>query len=69
MGKWGDKFNSTFNEARDEHAMLLRCEGLTYQQISEHFGLTSREYARVLVWQGAKRLNHAMQKVKVYIKN
>ena len=55
-------------DARREHALLLRCEGLTGQQIADRlpcshgYGVMSAERARRLAADGARQLNRAMRK-------
>jgi len=60
------RFNKMYAVAKEEHAFLLRCEGLKYREIGEHFGGLSRERVRQLVCRGARRLQHAMKRTKVY---
>ena len=65
-----------FLEARAIHAFLLRCEGLTYQQIGDRMEnmyssrwkkLTlERNEAMVLVQMGAERINRAMRRTIFY---
>jgi len=65
MAKWGYKFNQTFSKAREEHAFLLRCEGLKYKEIGKQFGV-SVERARQMTFRCSRHLNKAMRKTKVY---
>ena len=62
-----ERYNKMYKAAREEHALLLRCEGLILTQIGERFGLT-REGARQLVFRGSRRLIRAMRKTRVYFK-
>lgn len=48
--------------ARDEHALLLRCEGLTYQEIGRRIGLTDHGSVKVKVRYGAEALNRALHR-------
>jgi hypothetical protein len=47
--------------AGDEHAMLLRCEGLTYSQIGARLGV-SRERSRQRIAKAARKLNGVMHR-------
>ena len=49
-----------YHRARREHALLLRCEGLTLRQIGARFGV-SHETARRLVDNGACELQRALR--------
>jgi hypothetical protein len=63
-----------YMEARAIHAFLLRCEGLTYQQIGSRMyntqGSTCKKTtigsnsAMLLVRKGTKRINRAMRKTR-----
>lgn len=52
--------------AREEHALLLRCEGLMFREIGVRLGV-SVERARHLVFYGARRLTRASIKCRVTI--
>lgn len=51
---WSDRGTNypwkTFSHARQEHAWLLRAEGLTYRQVGERLGELSVERARQIVF-------------------
>lgn len=47
--------------ARREHALLLRCEGLSYREIGARFGVHAWT-ASILVKRGARDLQKAMRK-------
>jgi DNA primase len=63
-----ERYDRMYKAAREEHALLLRCEGLILDRIAERFGFTTRESARQLVARGGRRLNHAMRRTKIYFK-
>jgi hypothetical protein len=62
----------TYYEARAIHALMLRCEGLTYKQISDRIEnmressnkTISTQSAWLLVANGASQLKHAMRKTR-----
>ena len=58
-----DPFLAAYFMARDEHAFLLRCEGLTIRQISARIEGGSSGVAR-MIFRGAYRLNRAMRKTR-----
>ena len=55
-----------YQEARREHAVLLRMEGLKLKQIAERLGVTSVEQARVLIAQFARRMQKATRRTRMY---
>ncbi len=50
--------------ARREHAFLLKCEGLTYQQIAVRLGLKHKDMIGHIVHAGAEDLQWGMRKAK-----
>ena len=52
------------SKARREHAFLLRCEGLTYQQIGERLGMHTRNSSRIMVYKFGRELARALRKTK-----
>lgn len=59
---WG-----VFSEARQEHAWLLRAEGLTYWQIGERLGGLSVERTRQIVNRQGRRMSWAIRRAKFEI--
>lgn len=53
--------------ARYEHAMLLRCEGMTWRDIGGHLGV-SHERARQMACKFGRRLAKAMRHTQVKVK-
>lgn len=58
---YGTHEQIAYEGARAEHALLLRCEGLTLAEIGSCLGVC-RERARQLVMRGARRLNWSMKR-------
>jgi hypothetical protein len=56
-GYWG---------AREEHAFLLRCEGLTLQQVGDRLGVC-RERARQMISKFGFRFSRAMKQARIRI--
>jgi hypothetical protein len=50
--------------ARWEHAFLLRCEGLTYQQVGDRLGV-GKERARQMIFRFAHILNRRCRRMRV----
>ncbi len=50
--------------ARQEHAWLLRAEGLTYRQVGERLGGISVERARQIVCTQGRRMSRALQRTR-----
>lgn len=62
--RWGtQKFDIMYGRACDEHAWLLRAEGLKYRVIAARFGVTV-ERARQRVHKFGRRLARAMRHTK-----
>ena len=59
------KADKIYHQARAEHAMLLRCEGMVLREIGTRLGI-SREQARSNICKGARRLAWAMQRTKLH---
>jgi hypothetical protein len=62
----GHDFMSTYYDARMEHCLLLRCEGLLLREIAERLGV-SRDRVRCLLHREGTKLSRAMRKVKFYV--
>ena len=57
-----DPFMRAYSIAREEHAFLLRCEGLTHKQISAR--IEGGSYVAPMIFRGAYRLNRAIRKAR-----
>lgn len=60
------KARNQLRAARKEHAMLLRCEGLSFGQVAKRLGV-SRARAAVMSENAAQKLNWAMRRTKLRV--
>ena len=58
-----DELFHAYSNARRDHAFLLRCEGLTLQQIGSRIGVT-RETARQMVDRTGRKMAKALHKTR-----
>ena len=58
-----DDLDRIYNEARSEHAWLLRAEGKTFDQIGERLGVTRTRIIQ-MTRKFVRRVGRAMRKVR-----
>ena len=68
MTKFANRHSTSYSEAREDHAVLLRLEGISLSEIGRRLGM-SVEGARYLVNRGAERWRRSMVRARWRVQN
>jgi hypothetical protein len=60
-----ERYDDGYWSARNEHAWLLKAEGLTLREIGLRLGV-SRERARQMIWHFGRRVRRAMKHTRIW---